>query len=144
MLAFVLYFTLGMLAVLALHRSLRTYVRMSPDQVKKTGFWTAGIGLALGSLLSPAIRKLALLGLLAVPWQRAAKAQGSQGWQRPKSRMSAQEAREVLGVDAQASREEIEEAYRRLMRINHPDQGGSEYFAKKLNEARDLLLKGKP
>lgn len=143
MLAFVLYFALGLLAVVLLHRSLRAYTRMSPDQVKKTGFWTAGIGLALASVFSPAIRKLAWLGLLLLPWQRGAKEQGQQGWRAQKSRMSAPEAREVLGVGAQASREEIEEAYRRLMRINHPDQGGSEYFAKKLNEAREVLLKGK-
>ena len=54
--------------------------------------------------------------------------------------MSAAEARHVLGVDATASREEIEAAYRDLIVKNHPDHGGTDWIAAQLNQARDILL----
>ncbi len=56
------------------------------------------------------------------------------------SLMSEAEARDVLGVDATASREEIEVAYRDLIVKNHPDHGGSDWIAAQLNQARDILL----
>ena len=54
--------------------------------------------------------------------------------------MTVSEAREVLGVDATASREEIEAAYRDLIVKNHPDHGGTDWIAAQLNQARDILL----
>ncbi|WP_417231017.1 molecular chaperone DnaJ [Brevundimonas sp.] len=56
--------------------------------------------------------------------------------------MSAAEARSVLGVDADATPEQIQLAWRRLMARAHPDQGGSEGLASRLNAARDRLRKG--
>ena len=56
--------------------------------------------------------------------------------------MSAAEARSVLGVDADATAEQIQTAWRRLMARAHPDQGGSEGLASRLNAARDRLRKG--
>jgi DnaJ-domain-containing protein 1 len=52
------------------------------------------------------------------------------------------EARAILGVAPDASREEIEDAYKRLMRRAHPDQGGTTGLAAQLNAARDRLLRG--
>ncbi|MDB5481277.1 MAG: molecular chaperone DnaJ [Caulobacteraceae bacterium] len=54
--------------------------------------------------------------------------------------MSLREAREILGVDENAGRSEIDAAYRRLMRRAHPDHGGSTGLAAQLNAARDRLL----
>ena len=54
--------------------------------------------------------------------------------------MREDEAREILGVSPTASRDDILEAHRRLMKQLHPDQGGSHYFATRVNQARDLLL----
>jgi len=54
--------------------------------------------------------------------------------------MTVAEARDVLGVDAAASREEIETAYRDLIVKNHPDHGGTDWIAAQLNHARDILL----
>jgi hypothetical protein len=56
--------------------------------------------------------------------------------------MSVAEARSILGVAPDASREEIKAAYMRLMKRNHPDQGGTSGLASKLNAARETLLKG--
>lgn len=54
--------------------------------------------------------------------------------------MSREEAYAVLGLKPDARTEEVREAYHRLMKKLHPDQGGSDYLAARLNEARDLLL----
>jgi hypothetical protein len=51
------------------------------------------------------------------------------------------EARSILGVPVGAEPEEIQAAWRRLMGRAHPDQGGTEGLAAKLNAARDWLLK---
>lgn len=54
--------------------------------------------------------------------------------------MSRAEALEVLGLKDGASEGEINEAYRRLMGQVHPDKGGSDWMAAKLNAARQTLL----
>ncbi len=55
--------------------------------------------------------------------------------------MDSAEAREILGVSESPTIEEVQIAFKRQMQKVHPDRGGSDYFATKLNEARDILLK---
>jgi hypothetical protein len=49
---------------------------------------------------------------------------------------------QVLGVGANASREEIERAYRLLASEHHPDKGGDAHQMARINAARDALLEG--
>ncbi len=54
--------------------------------------------------------------------------------------MSAAQALEILGINAGANEQDIRAAYNHLMKRVHPDVGGSEFFSKQLNAARDVLL----
>ncbi|HIJ62183.1 MAG TPA: molecular chaperone DnaJ [Rhodospirillaceae bacterium] len=54
--------------------------------------------------------------------------------------MSRAEALDVLGLSGDAKAEDIKAAHRRLMGLIHPDRGGSNYLAAKINRAKDILL----
>lgn len=54
--------------------------------------------------------------------------------------MSKEEAYQVLGVAPDSTREEILEAWRRLIKRVHPDHGGSAFLTTKINTAKSVLL----
>ena len=54
--------------------------------------------------------------------------------------MSKDEARAILGVKADATEDDVRAAHRRLMKEFHPDKGGSDYLAAKINAAKDVLI----
>jgi DnaJ-like protein len=58
----------------------------------------------------------------------------------PPSAMTRAEALQVLGLVEGASADDIRAAHRRLIAQIHPDKGGSDYLAAKINQARDVLL----
>lgn len=52
-------------------------------------------------------------------------------------------ARALLGLDAAAGPDAIRAAHRRLVADTHPDRGGSAELTRRINAARDLLLKAR-
>ena len=92
------------------------------------GGWLLGVALVGSGLwLTVASR------LRTTPRPRAA--------QPPVQSLSEAEARAILGVGADATPQAIQAAWRRLMARAHPDQGGTEGLAARVNAARDRLLK---
>ena len=54
--------------------------------------------------------------------------------------MSLDEARKILDIAPKASKADIEKAYRKAMKKAHPDNGGSDWMAAKVNQAKDTLV----
>lgn len=62
----------------------------------------------------------------------------------PASPKGVDQARTLLNVGRDASRDSIIEAHRRLIAVVHPDRGGSNEQVYEANAARDLLLARAP
>jgi hypothetical protein len=60
-----------------------------------------------------------------------------------KSTMDISEAVQVLGLPEtleQITEESVLDAHKKLIQKMHPDRGGNDYLAAKINQARDTLL----
>ena len=58
-------------------------------------------------------------------------------------KMTRREAALILGVRETSTTKRIKEAHRKLLVLNHPDTGGSTFLSGKINEAKELLMKGR-
>ena len=75
-------------------------------------------------------------------WRQHAQADAATGrGSAPRGPMSHEEAYQILGLEPGAKSEEIIRAHRTLMKRIHPDQGGTNYLAARVNEAKDTLLR---
>jgi hypothetical protein len=144
-----LWLILGAVVLFVLLGGMRAFERASVTSIKALFTWIAALGgLSLALLLiltgrgGIALGALTLFGpLLYQQWQAARGRRIGGTAPRPRSGgMSRQEAYEVLGLPQGASEAEIREAHRRLMRGAHPDAGGSDWLAARINQARDILL----
>jgi len=104
-----------------------------------------GVAVAGGAFAARAITKR-----VAMPAAQRVAEQGNKNvWgQVPypgnfKEKMDMSEAALILGIRASSEKRKVEDRYRKLMMLNHPDQGGSPYLALKVNEAKQILEKGK-
>jgi DnaJ homolog subfamily C member 19 len=77
---------------------------------------------------------LFVLAILAIGYLMAQRLMSS-------GAMSADEACRVLGVSADADRDAINAAHRHLIAKVHPDSGGNNELASRVNTARDVLLR---
>lgn len=60
---------------------------------------------------------------------------------RPRISLNDSEARDILGIGSGADADAIRTAHRRLLSAVHPDKGGSADLTRRINAARDVLLK---
>ncbi|MES2339380.1 MAG: J domain-containing protein [Pseudomonadota bacterium] len=60
---------------------------------------------------------------------------------KPRALPDEAKARDILGVGADASADDVRAAHRRLLGGVHPDRGGSAELTRQINAARDVLLR---
>jgi len=72
-------------------------------------------------------------------WREHTRGQGT-ATPGPGAAMTRDEALAILGLAEGAGEDDVRAAHRRLMQRFHPDRGGSDYLAAKINEAKRLLL----
>ncbi len=143
---------LGVATLLVMMGALGMFSRAHVATIKAFGVWILAIGgLALAALLfltgrgGVAIAALAMLGPSLWTWMRpvrAATGPSARGAAQARGGISREEALDILGLSAGVNRTEIQAAYVRLMRTAHPDGGGSDWLAARINQARDTLLGG--
>jgi hypothetical protein len=143
------------------------YKKMDSAQ-KRTALWRLGTGMFLGLLvvlvitgrmhwigaaigaLLPFLRVGAGLLMQALPYWFKHKKEQAQAQEKAPSApsssvMNIQEALEILGISGDLKNGEVTQdivldAHRRLIQKLHPDRGGNDYLAAKINQARDLLI----
>lgn len=108
------------------------------------------VGAALGALI-PFLRNAYGLFTQLLPfWLQRKQANHQQQEQpsapAPSSNMTTGEALDILGIQGSIERgditiEMVQDAHRRLIQKLHPDRGGNDYLAAKINQARDYLVK---
>ncbi len=125
------------LAVLLLPRSKDARLKQSAGWIKAGGI--LGLLVIISRMFCvPLATLLYYLPFVIPSFRRAA---GEQHAQPSQASMTPKEARLILGVRDGADMQEIKDAHKKLITRNHPDKGGSDYLAAKINEARDVLLK---
>ncbi len=151
-----LFLLIGAAIVLLFWGSLNAFARADVRTVKRLIAWLLALGgitvavlLVLTGRAGAALSALVMFGpLLWQQWQARisrpdAKPGGASAGAAPprgNQAMTRAEAYAVLGLAPGAAEAEIRAAHHRLMRAAHPDVGGSDWIAARINQARDVLL----
>lgn len=151
---------LGLALLVALFFFVGWFRAASPDQIKRLGKRSLFVGLLVVTIWLIVTGRfwlllLSLPGLLAsvlkwfplVRFLKSLLPQGADDKQAKKTRaqgqnMSREDALAILGLEDDASPEQIRTAHKQLMRKLHPDQGGTTWLAARLNQAKEVLLNG--
>ena len=150
----IFWFLIGAAALFVFMGGLRAFEKAKVRSIKSLFAWILALGgLSLALLLivtgrgGIALSALLLFGPLL--WQQFKAGQGPGPQPNPFARqppraasgnMTAVEAYQILGLKPGATDAEIKDAHRRLMMAAHPDHGGSDWLATRINQARDVLL----
>ncbi len=140
----------GLAMLAALLFAARSFSRASVATVKSLLVWIAALaGISLACLLlltgrgAAALSGLVLFGPLIWSWWKRHAGASPIGRDRPPIRvgpMKRAEALQVLGLTDPVSDSDVRAAWVRLMRVAHPDGGGSDWLAARINQAKDVLL----
>lgn len=149
---------LGLAALIAALMMLRWYATVHVKTIKKGLAWigigllalvvvflavTGRMGAALAALAGLMVWAGRILNIVQMgrQFRGAFSGRGKDPHASTASSLTAEEAYRVLGLAPGATEDEIKAAHRRLIEQIHPDRGGSDYLAAKVNLAKDFLLK---
>lgn len=163
-----MHLILGLVLTVLLFLLLRQWLRLDPAEKRKGLFWGGVMVLGAVCTLLVVTGRLHVVGALLAAlapfahrgwrafqlwllWRRIRNAGGGAGTDQQRDegeqpppansgRMEPKEACDVLNVPADAGRDEIVKAHRRLIQRVHPDRGGSDELAARVNEAKEVLL----
>ncbi|GAA6151891.1 hypothetical protein [Pseudoteredinibacter isoporae] len=94
----------------------------------------------IGGLLALSVPFLRQFGLWFMQRKLNQMDQSQPNQPQTDTQIDRQQALQILNLSGEPNRDDIVQAHRKLMQKNHPDQGGSDYLAAMLNQAKDLLL----
>ena len=112
----------------------------SSSSVVFAGLSMAAMGLT-GRLAASHLPKTFQMVTKSNPWVNASRAWNMAKYYKGgfEPRMTRREAGLILGISPSSSAARIREVHKRVMLANHPDRGGSQYMAIKINEAKEVL-----
>ena len=151
----ILKVVIGLVIFIILVYVLKALTRANPKKILKflkiTGitiltilvFYLAGTGKFLAAL-GGITGILSLLVKWGILWKQLNALfnfkKGSEHGKEKLAEMSRNEALEVLGLQESCSKDDVRFAHKKLIKSIHPDQGGSDWLAAKINRAKDILL----
>jgi hypothetical protein len=147
---------LGILILVLCYRAVVPQSAADRSQLARITSWLLGgalfVLLVRAGMLRPALVGVAVWALLGLATPRALRRRveapqedadeptADSRRQRRAATMTRSEALEVLGLAVGATEQQIQIAYRELIKKVHPDVGGSAHLAAEVNRARDVLL----